>query len=242
MPEITPNQGQSAVDGVQGEMVPVQRVSDSPRLYLVEDFASREEVEYIMQMSEPNLTPIREGAETGTRVELEIDGDPILEEIRRRMHSVFPTILGDEDLPASTFRVRRYKADGFSHHPPHVDFYHSESYGETLVLTIMLYLTSPEAGGETHFPHAHDGSGYSFSPIAGNLACWWSIYGEGEGGEVGARDPRTLHSGAKVKKGEKWNATYFVYVKSAKRAGGVESASEIFVPKVTEAMIMDSLM
>jgi len=61
------------------------------------------------------------------------------------MMAIFPDL--DTDFQ-STFRVRRYQPDG-SYHPPHLDYYQSsdDPNSKVLVLTIMLYLTTPEEGG-----------------------------------------------------------------------------------------------
>ncbi|GAB5371771.1 hypothetical protein AAMO2058_001608400 [Amorphochlora amoebiformis] len=206
--------------------VKIQRVNQrvTPRLYLVEDFASPDEIDHIMRVSEPRLTPSHKGTVTGVRYELPIDGDPILERIRERMMSMFP---GLKTRHEPTFRVRKYTNKSF--HPPHVDYFESDD-GSVLVLTIMLYLHSPDHGGETAFPRANGGKGYAFAPTSGNVAAWWSIYGQGDvRGKPGAMDPRTLHEGRPVQKGIKWNATLFVYA-DPKQAAAVEAASHVHVP------------
>uniref|UniRef100_A0A7S2TIR4 Fe2OG dioxygenase domain-containing protein n=1 Tax=Lotharella oceanica TaxID=641309 RepID=A0A7S2TIR4_9EUKA len=223
-PRGHPERGLSDGGGDGKQHAEVTRVSDEgPRMYLVEGFASPEEIEHVKRSAEPFLTPSNPGTVTGTRYELPIDGDPVLEGIRKRMMDMFPEF---EAAPQSTFRVRRYPPDG-SYHPLHVDHFKSAE-GTELVLTIMLYLSTPSEGGETYFPRGAGGKGLAFSPIAGNAAAWWSVYDSGK--RAGERDDRTLHEGRPIKKGVKWNATYFVYAKRGAVVRGAEPATAVASP------------
>ena len=51
---------------------------------------------------------------------------------------------------------------------------------DALLVTLMIYLTSPEEGGQTLFDDANDGKGYHFEPKRGDLAVWWSCDRKGK--------------------------------------------------------------
>jgi prolyl 4-hydroxylase len=65
------------------------------------------------------------------------------------------------------------------------------------VHTVFTYLTDVEEGGETDFPII----GKRVSPVRGNAVHFVNILANGE------PDPRTLHAGLSVLRGEKWLAT-----------------------------------
>ena len=65
------------------------------------------------------------------------------------------------DKRTETFRVRRYLPDGVAYeggdyHPPHTDWFETDTgdNSNVLIISMILYLTSPEKGGTTYFPHA----------------------------------------------------------------------------------------
>ena len=78
--------------------------------------------------------------------------------------------------------------------------------------TVLMYLTTPAAGGETVFPHAADKvqgpgwsdcarEGMSFKPARGDALVFYSLHPDGE------RDWRSLHGSCPVTSGVKWSAT-----------------------------------
>merc|ERR1719171_3209149 len=104
------------------------------------------------------------------------------------MSSLFPGVAApatNNGYFGDTFRVRRYLdkehgIKGGDYHPPHTDWFTSTP-GDTshvLIITMILYLTSPEVGGTTFFEAAvvNGTRGYHFAPKRGNLAVWWSCY------------------------------------------------------------------
>jgi len=62
--------------------------------------------------------------------------------------------------------VRRYLPEGVGYeggdyHPPHTDWFETEKgdSSNVLIISMLLYLTSPEKGGTTYFPFAwHNGT------------------------------------------------------------------------------------
>ncbi|HET7844575.1 MAG TPA: 2OG-Fe(II) oxygenase [Xanthomonadales bacterium] len=88
---------------------------------------------------------------------------------------------------------------------PHRDYLPPSTPGNTQhpdqpgqrVHTVFTYLVDVEEGGETDFPTI----GQRVPPIRGNAVHFVNVFPNGE------PDPRTLHAGLAVKRGEKWLAT-----------------------------------
>jgi prolyl 4-hydroxylase len=91
---------------------------------------------------------------------------------------------------------------------PHYDYFSEDSKGEAKqlknggqrVATLVMYLNDVEAGGATLFPQL----GIETKPRKGCAVYFENV---NEQGEI---DPRTLHAGAPVGKGEKWIATKWI--------------------------------
>ncbi|CAF95476.1 unnamed protein product, partial [Tetraodon nigroviridis] len=93
------------------------------------------------------------------------------------------------------------------HYEPHFD--HATSPSSPVfklktgnrVATVMIYLSSVEAGGSTAFIYAN------FSvPVMKNAAIfWWNLHRNGRG------DPDTLHAGCPVLIGDKWVANKWIH-------------------------------
>merc|ERR1719162_2057150 len=205
----------------------VEHADTLPRLHLVRDFASDAEMDYIIKEAFPNQRPQDQNTETGMVTELPVNG-PLLTGIFDRMRSVIPALakpLATEGPShgMETLRVRRYLPDGIGlkggdYHPPHTDWFEPEKgdLSNVLIVTMILYLTSPEEGGTTYFQHAQKGKGYHFQPVRGNLAVWWSCYNNG------TQDFHSDHSSEPLLKGIKWNAARFFYADVKKCASSAQ--------------------
>jgi len=148
--------------------------------------------------------------------------DPLMAEILEREYR----LMGFRNTDSSGFfRMRRYERNEF--HPLHTDTY--SFHDSTLIATMLIYLTTPESGGETFFPKAFlnrsTASPLELSqfpdidlskpldstrnlivrPVAGNLVIWMSCTPDGQD------DPLSLHGSMPLQRGVKWTATNFVY-------------------------------
>jgi len=206
--------------GEEAEDRVVTKVSDAPRLHLVEDFATDAEMDHIMEKAFDAMKPQNINAETGMVTELPVGGSDILKNVYNRMSSVFPGVgRSTTGWAHDTFRVRRYLQDGVGitggdYHPPHTDWF-SSTPGDTshvLIISMILYLTSPEKGGTTLFPAAwvNGTKGYHFQPKRGSLAAWWSCHTNG------TQDFDSSHESTPVTEGIKWNAARFFYDNTVK--------------------------
>ncbi|MDI1434555.1 2OG-Fe(II) oxygenase [Polyangium sorediatum] len=208
---------------------PMRRLSEAPRLYVQEGFASDEEVRHVLASYGDRDALTRRGLpwqanETGVSSELPVEADPVLAAIAARIEAV----LGFScTLEEPTFRFRRY-ARGDAH-PPHLDEY--TIGGARLVATAIVYLTDAAAGGETFFPRAEPHP-RAVAAQKGRLALWFNHRADG------SVDRAALHQSNTLREGEKATITYFVYAPvEAARAGVVadeapareEAASRRFV-------------
>jgi len=213
----------------------VEHVDMLPRLHLVRDFASDAEMDYIIQHAFPDQRPQDQNTETGMVTELPVRGSTLVG-VFDRMRAVLPALapkMNDNTHGMETLRVRRYLPDGIGlkggdYHPPHTDWFEPTKgdLSNVLIVTMILYLTSPEAGGTTFFQHAQKGKGYHFQPVRGNLAVWWSCYNNG------TQDFHSDHSSEPLLKGIKWNAARFFYADVKKCASSAQDM--ILVPKAAD--------
>jgi len=90
------------------------------------------------------------------------------------------------------------------------------------VLSAMLYLTTPEEGGNTKFQGAFNGTGFEFKAKRGDLVLWWNCLKDG------THDFLSHHSSTPVRKGIKWNAVRFFQDEPSKC--DMEPAATVKVP------------
>ena len=125
--------------------------------------------------------------------------DPLVEE-------VFARICAQLDLPAANgerMQGQRY-APG-QRFKPHHDFIRTDrphwkeqaKLGGQRTWTAMIFLNTPEAGGDTHFPLA----GLRIAPSPGTLLAWHNL------DDFGEPNPSSLHEGCEVTQGSKYIVT-----------------------------------
>jgi len=194
--------------------------TDSPRLYRVSGFLTDFEMDYIINASFQNLRSSKTyGPETGMHYELPIYGDAVLEHIENRLLSITPGVgkrkvsvaRSASESRGEVLFVRRYLQDGLSMSCSGGDRFHKhqdftdDGDGAKILVSMTMYLTSPEKGGQTRFEAANGGQGYDFQARRGDLGIWWSCKHSGE------RDMNSTHGGVPLKAGIKWIATRFLY-------------------------------
>jgi prolyl 4-hydroxylase len=146
----------------------LQTLSMSPRIYVIPDFLSEAECDYIVQAAHPHLqrsTVLDDHATTGGGV---VDSrrssqgmffpsnpqDPVLRSIDLRISKL-------RNLPVANgeaMQVLAYQMG--AEYQPHFDYFPSDTPGGAAqlkrggqrVATVIMYLNTPEAGGETIFP------------------------------------------------------------------------------------------
>lgn len=178
----------------------LQRLSTTPRLYIVDDFATPAEIAHILTLASDARALAAQGIETqhnftGFSFEMPVN-DGVLTSLTERTYE----LVGIGNRCGSTLRFRRY-APG-EYHPLHLDTYKILDW--TLIRTALLYLTDVAEGGETYFPEAEPAP-IAVKPKAGRLVIWFNHLADG------SVDKRSIHESLAVKQGEKATLTNFVY-------------------------------
>ena len=123
---------------------------DSPAIWQFDGFLDPDTCAAIAALArEPRWMPDPDGDAGGTdekgyHVEVEVEADPRLIELRARLEA----LVGMESDVCETFRYRRYLPG--QGHRPHLDCYSIED--RDLLATALIPLRDTPSGGETSFP------------------------------------------------------------------------------------------
>lgn len=182
-------------------------ISESPRLRLIEKFATSAQCNWIIGRARDRLRPATvvnpaggttiETVRTNRAVEFQLaDMDMVIEAIRSRISAA-------THLPLPLFEPTQvlHYAPG-QHFEPHHDYFdpQNEAHAEEIrtsgqrIATFLVYLNDEYAGGETAFPSAR-------LKFRGNVGDALFIANVERGGRP---DPLTLHAGTAPISGEKW--------------------------------------
>eukprot|EP01123_Difflugia_compressa_P015511 TRINITY_DN8764_c0_g1_i1.p1 TRINITY_DN8764_c0_g1~~TRINITY_DN8764_c0_g1_i1.p1 ORF type:complete len:146 (-),score=27.77 TRINITY_DN8764_c0_g1_i1:86-496(-) len=109
-------------------------------------------------------------------------------------------------LPRShgeTFYLLRYEHG--EEYKPHYDFFNEKDVGKegNRIATVLVYLKTPEEGGETYFPQAKPNP-IKVVPKQGDAVLFWN------GTPEGKTDPNSLHGSLPVIIGTKWALTKWI--------------------------------
>lgn len=187
------------------------QISLKPRLYVLREFLTEEECDYIIEYARPHLKPaviandrapvneVKSGRICTSMFFPPMHRDRIIADIEARLAEA-------ANLPinhSENIQVVNYQVGGL--YKPHFDYFNTnlpggryfcQSGGQRLV-SLVVYLNTPKLGGETVFPK----SKISIAPIKGDAILFY------DQDELGQVDPSTLHAGAPVLEGEKWIIT-----------------------------------
>ncbi|XP_010072866.1 PREDICTED: prolyl 4-hydroxylase subunit alpha-3, partial [Pterocles gutturalis] len=183
-----------------------------PYVALYHDFVNDAEAETIKGLAGPWLQrSVVASGEKQQKAEYRISksawlkdtADPVVRMLEQRIAAV--TGLDLRPPYAEYLQVVNYGLGG--HYEPHFD--HATSRKSPLyrmksgnrIATLMIYLSTVEAGGSTAFIYAN------FSvPVVKNAALfWWNLRRNGDG------DGDTLHAGCPVLAGDKWVANKWIH-------------------------------
>nr|XP_020647593.1 prolyl 4-hydroxylase subunit alpha-3 [Pogona vitticeps] len=195
-----------------------------PDLALYHHFVSDGEAEKIKALAAPWLQrSVVASGEKQQKVDYRISKsawlkdtlDPVLVALDRRIAAL--TGLNIHPPFAEYLQVVNYGLGG--HYEPHFD--HATSRKSPLyrmksgnrIATLMIYLSSVEAGGSTAFIHAN----ISIPAVKNAALFWWNLHRNGRGNED------TLHAGCPVLAGDKWvaNKWFHEYGQEFRRPCGV---------------------
>ena len=225
-----------------------QILSWQPLAYVIPNFISDEECAKFIEIAKKKMSPsglaLRPGekAEDNTNVRTSsgafiTSSEKLIRDVELRIHDA----VGVHHSHGEPFNVLRYELGQhyFSHH----DYFDNE-YGASLnarggedsrgnrLLTVLLYLSDVEEGGETVLPLEGDGGmerlslpdvyqkcdlGLKVRPRKGQALVFYSLKPDGN------FDPQSLHGGCPVVKGEKWVATKWIRQRCAQNRSSGEN-------------------
>lgn len=195
--------------------ISVQKLSSSPKILVISDFLSPAECDHLIQLASLQLkrsTVVDDDGKTDIKLDsrrssegmfLPPDSsDKIVQAIEERIVTLthYPKERGEP------LQILRYQIG--AEYQPHFDYFNPDTTGGTVhlqrggqrIATLIMYLNTPEKGGETIFPTAK----VSVTPKKGSAVFFYNCTSSGE------TDPRSLHGGAPVLDGEKWIATKWI--------------------------------
>lgn len=194
----------------------VQTLSETPRIYLLPNFLSNGECEHLIDLAKDSLTPsmvvdnddqngngISSPARTSKGYFLE---EKDRDETVRKIEKLIAEVTGMPIENGEALHVLQYPLNG--EYRPHHDYFDADSPGGKAALdrggqrvaTVIMYLNTPQKGGETSFPK----TSIQVTAKKGDAVFFHNVLPSGE------EDPLTLHAGNPVLEGEKWIATRWI--------------------------------
>jgi prolyl 4-hydroxylase len=174
-------------------------------LFVVRDFLTPSECAGVMRLIDTHRVPSAllspsEDPEFRTSESCNMSyEDALVQQIEGKITN----LMGIQPEHGEIFQGQRYAVG--QQFKPHHDFFHAgEAYwpamqatGGQRTWTAMVFLNTPEGGGQTAFPDA----GLKIAPRAGNLLTWNNMDANGQ------PNPFTLHQGCPVTAGTKYVIT-----------------------------------
>lgn len=224
----------------------VKTISWRPRAFVYEGFLTDEECNHLISLAKTELKR--------SQVADNESGKSKMSEVRTSSGMFIPKakdpiVAGIEDKIATwTFlpkengediQVLRYEPG--QKYDPHYDYFADKvniARGGHRIVTVLMYLSDVEKGGETVFPSAEESprrrsvsekdfsecgrQGPAVKPRKGDALLFYSLYPDA------TPDTASLHAGCPVEEGEKWSATKWIHVDSFDRivAGNCTDSSE----------------
>jgi prolyl 4-hydroxylase len=217
--------------------VAVEMLSTTPRLLLVKNFMSKEECDKIIETAKPRLehstVAVVEGGKQDSKPDNQVrtsstawlnarsTGLKLLDDITERVYELVKVPMDHaEDMQVLHYGYKQ-------HYHAHHDFfdpnmYPTEEYkkGHNRMITVFMYLSDVEEGGETNFPYATGDKyltsydkcemGLKVKPKLGDCIIFYSMKAEAHRSEGNQLDNNSLHAGCDVLKGDKWSANYWI--------------------------------
>lgn len=212
----------------------VTQLSWNPRAFLYKGFLSDEECDHLINLARDKLEKsMVADNESGKSIESEVRTssgmfigkaqDEIVDNIEARIAAW--TFLPQEN--GESIQILHYEHG--QKYEPHFDYFHdkaNQELGGHRVVTVLMYLSNVEKGGETVFPNSEgktiqpkDDSwsdcaknGYAVKPWKGDALMFFSLHPDA------TTDTNSLHGSCPVIEGEKWSATKWIHVRSFEKS------------------------
>eukprot|EP00892_Ulva_mutabilis_P009230 jgi/Ulvmu1/667/UM010_0038.1 len=207
-----------------GEML---QLAWSPRLYLLKGFLTGNECDHLISLAQPFMArsevaddetgeSFDSEVRTSTGMFLDTAQDDTVAAIEKRVAQV--TMIPEENQEA--MQILHYHSG--QEYQPHHDFF-GDSYnvgkgtGGQRAATVLMYLTTPEEGGETVFPEAERSveglewsecarQGLAVKAVRGDAVMFFSLRPDG------SEDDASLHGSCATTRGDKWSATKWIRI------------------------------
>jgi prolyl 4-hydroxylase len=191
----------------------VEQKSQEPRAFVLHGFLSESECDHLIEHAKEQIKP-------STTVDPDT-GEHIIVEARSSSSMYFwlgqTSIIADiEERLAKLVQLPAVNGEGVQvlnykigqEYRPHFDFFDPALKGSSPILacggqriaTCLMYLNTPEDGGETYFPEAD----LKIAPVRGDALLFYNVLPDG------AIDRLSLHASLPVTAGEKWVATKWI--------------------------------
>ena len=189
----------------------VTMFSNDPIVYVVNDFLSDDECDAFIHASEGKLKPstvigpdepIFHESRTSDNCWIEHDANDIIHEVSKR----FSILVQMPIRNAEQYQLVYYKKG--AQYKPHLDSFDYETEdgkknwepGGQRMITVIAYLNDVEEGGETGFPKLD----VNIPAKKGNAVVFHNTLPNDPGATHPRINPKSLHGGMPVIKGEKW--------------------------------------
>lgn len=213
----------------------VEQISWEPRAFLFHNFLSEEECDHLIHLAEGRLkkstvvdsttgSSVDSDVRTSSGTFLNHHEDEVITRIEKRLGHV--TMIPEEN--GESLQILKY-ING-QKYEPHTDYFHDKvnsdpSHGGQRIATVLMYLTTPEEGGETVFPMGSPKvtgpewsecarKGLAVKSVRGNALLFYSLHPDGR------EDPKSLHGSCPTLKGTKYSATKWIHVGAFNAGGG----------------------
>lgn len=187
----------------------MQIMSNAPRIYYFTNFLSPLECDHIIHLARPHLKRSTVLDDKGGKVDYRRTSEGMFfpsnpdDEVLRAVEVKIAELVRLPVQNGEGFQVLCYQKGG--EYQPHYDYFNPAHPGGAAALerggqrvaTMIIYLNTPQKGGETIFPLAD----ISVQPKKGAAVLFYNMLPS----EV--EDPNSLHGGAPVVEGEKWIMT-----------------------------------
>ncbi|KAL1280849.1 hypothetical protein QQF64_015449 [Cirrhinus molitorella] len=171
---------------------------DDPQIIRYHDIISDREIEFLKNISRPQLSRSQTGHGKGIVSNIRVSQSVFLKEDENvaRISKRIADITGlRTDTSAESLHVQNYGIGG--RYEPHYD---TGDYENGRIATFLIYMSDVEIGGATVFPKV----GVALNPIKGSAVFWYNLH---KNGNV---DLYTLHAGCPVFRGNKWVANKWI--------------------------------
>jgi prolyl 4-hydroxylase len=184
---------------------PRQLVSADPHIEIVQGLFSAEECRYIQLLANPWMEPAMiYAADGGGMRDPHRDSDnmvvtPLTEDlVVQAVNRCIAEASGTQQNWGEPLHVLRYRPG--QQYRPHHDAHALGPPEKRRIATALLYLNDAYEGGETHFPEV----GITVRGAVGDLLIFHNLTADK------MPDPRMIHAGLPITRGEKWLATRWI--------------------------------